>query len=170
MILRLKQFIEYLNISYRKFEVSIGASYGVITKAISQNSDIQTKWIAAIAENYRQLNIDWLLTGAGQMLSDGGPAPAKTALAEPSVVYPHYNIKPQMVAEPIAQYNAAAPASESHLLGEIRFLKEQIQIKDRLLEGQSHQIEVLHNMLEEQIKKTSSAESKRPAARMGARD
>lgn len=68
MIQRLSYFIDSLCISVRKFELQIGASNGLIRKAIAKNTDIQSKWIAAIRENYPHLNLDWLLTGKGDML------------------------------------------------------------------------------------------------------
>ena len=49
-------------------ERSIGASKGVLSRAISNGTDIQSKWIQKIVENYPQYSSDWLLTGEGHML------------------------------------------------------------------------------------------------------
>lgn len=68
MIQRLSQFIEKMHISIRSFEQAIGASNGMIRKAIANNTDIQSKWVTAIVENFPQLDIRWLLTGEGEML------------------------------------------------------------------------------------------------------
>lgn len=70
MIERLAQFIQSLGISVRAFEISIAASDGMIRRAINNKSDIQSKWISAIADNYPHLNIEWLITGHGLMLRD----------------------------------------------------------------------------------------------------
>lgn len=70
MIERIALFIDTLNISTRAFEMQISASNGLIRKAISNNTDIQSKWLAAIAENYPQLDMNWLLTGCGSMLRE----------------------------------------------------------------------------------------------------
>ena len=48
--------------------MSIGASDGMIRRAIKNNTDIQSKWLSAIADNYPNLSVDWLLTGRGSML------------------------------------------------------------------------------------------------------
>lgn len=70
MIERLAQFIQSLGISVRAFEISIAASDGMIRRAINNKSDIQSKWISSIADNYPQLNLDWLIIGHGAMLRD----------------------------------------------------------------------------------------------------
>lgn len=75
MIERLSQFIDNLNISVRQFEGKIAASNGLIRKAISSKTDIQSKWIVSIAENFPQLNVEWLLTGQGEMLKGEVAAP-----------------------------------------------------------------------------------------------
>ncbi len=68
MIERIKEFIESQNISIRAFEQKISASNGLIRKAIVNNTDIQSKWLENIVENYPHINTDWLLTGKGNML------------------------------------------------------------------------------------------------------
>lgn len=65
---RLDQFIKNQALSVRSFEMSIGASDGMIRRAIKNNTDIQSKWLSAIADNYPNLSVDWLLTGRGSML------------------------------------------------------------------------------------------------------
>lgn len=72
MILRLKKIIDNEGISVRAFEQKISASNGLIRKAIANNTDIQGKWIVAVAENYPQYNAEWLLTGNGPMLKTEG--------------------------------------------------------------------------------------------------
>lgn len=68
MIDRLFEFIQSLGISVRSFEQAISASDGMLRRAINKNTDIQSKWLSQIAENYPQLNITWLITGKGEML------------------------------------------------------------------------------------------------------
>jgi hypothetical protein len=65
---RLDQFIKNQALSVRSFEMSIGASDGMIRRAIKNHTDIQSKWLSVIADNYPNLSIDWLLTGRGSML------------------------------------------------------------------------------------------------------
>lgn len=42
----------------------------MIRRAINNKSDIQSKWISSIADNYPNLNLEWLITGHGSMLRD----------------------------------------------------------------------------------------------------
>ena len=70
MIERLGQFIQNQGLSVRAFEQSIGASDGMIRRAINNHTDIQSKWLLSIAENYPRLSIDWLITGRGSMLKE----------------------------------------------------------------------------------------------------
>ena len=70
MIERLSQFIKNQGLSVRAFEQRISASDGMIRRAINNNSDIQSKWLAIIAENFPRLNLDWLLTGKGSMFRE----------------------------------------------------------------------------------------------------
>lgn len=55
------------NITIGALERKIGASKGVLSRAIANNTDIQAKWIQRIVENYPQINAEWLLTGEGSM-------------------------------------------------------------------------------------------------------
>ncbi|MDH8700855.1 hypothetical protein M2138_000189 [Dysgonomonadaceae bacterium PH5-43] len=55
-------------------EKKIGASKGVLSRAIQNNTDIQSKWLQRIVENYPQYNTAWLLTGRGEM-KEGKEAP-----------------------------------------------------------------------------------------------
>lgn len=67
MIERLSQFIKYQGISVRSFEQAIGASDGMIRRAINNHTDIQSKWLSIIADIYPHVSIDWLITGRGSM-------------------------------------------------------------------------------------------------------
>ena len=51
-------------------ERGIGASKGVLSRAIANGTDIQSKWIRIIVENYPLYSTRWLLTGEGPMLRD----------------------------------------------------------------------------------------------------
>jgi len=56
------------NIKITQLEKVIGASKGVLSRAITNNSDVQAKWFLSLVENYPQYNIEWLVTGNGEML------------------------------------------------------------------------------------------------------
>jgi hypothetical protein len=67
----LVQILEMANnesISIGAIEKTIGASKGVLSRALAKGTDIQAKWIQRIVENYPQYSSDWLLTGQGTML------------------------------------------------------------------------------------------------------
>lgn len=54
-------------ITITKLEHIIGASKGVLSRAIANNSDIQCKWLLNLVDNYPNYNPEWLLTGQGSM-------------------------------------------------------------------------------------------------------
>ena len=64
---RIEQVAEFEGIKIGALEKKIGASKGVLSRAIAKNTDIQTKWIGKIIENYPIIDANWLLTGYGSM-------------------------------------------------------------------------------------------------------
>ncbi len=66
--------IKYLaineNVTITKLENIIGASKGVLSRAIANDTDIQTKWILKIVENYPQYSCEWLIKRDGPMLKN----------------------------------------------------------------------------------------------------
>lgn len=67
LIDRIKQVSDKEGLTISKFERIIGASAGLLRKAIKNGTDVQSKWISKIAENFPQYNYYWLLTGEGNM-------------------------------------------------------------------------------------------------------
>lgn len=65
---RIQQIVESEGITISAMERSIGASKGVLSRAISNGTDIQSKWIQKVVENYPRYSAGWLLTGEGSML------------------------------------------------------------------------------------------------------
>lgn len=55
-------------IKITSFEKKIGASKGVLSRAINNGTDIQSKWLQSIVDNFPQYSAAWLLTGEGDML------------------------------------------------------------------------------------------------------
>lgn len=70
ILTRIAQIAEAENIKITALEKKIGASKGVISRALNNGSDIQSKWVQAIVENYPKYNTFWLLTGSGDMHID----------------------------------------------------------------------------------------------------
>ena len=75
---RISQIAENEDIKITAFEAIIGASKGVLSRAIKNNTDIQSKWITYIVENYPHYNPEWLLTGKGEMLKEEKPVTIPT--------------------------------------------------------------------------------------------
>ncbi len=67
---RIQDLASNEGITIGALERIIGASKGVLSRAISNGTDIQSKWVQRIVENYPQYSADWLLSGRGSMLSD----------------------------------------------------------------------------------------------------
>lgn len=65
---RIQQIADHENLKITALERKIGASKGVLSRAINNGTDIQSKWIQIIAENYPHYNIEWLITGKGEMI------------------------------------------------------------------------------------------------------
>lgn len=66
---------ELEGITIGALERTIGASKGVISRAVSNGTDIQAKWLVAIVENYPLYSADWLLTGRGNMTKEADEKP-----------------------------------------------------------------------------------------------
>lgn len=67
---RIQKIAENEGIKIGTLERLIGASKGVLSRAIANNTDIQAKWLVAIVENYPQYSTNWILTGKGSMTKD----------------------------------------------------------------------------------------------------
>lgn len=65
----IRVFAEKEGITIGALERKIGASKGVLSRAIANGTDIQAKWITAIVDNYPLVSAQWLLTGEGEMIS-----------------------------------------------------------------------------------------------------
>lgn len=66
---RIKQLADNEGITIASLEKKIGASKGVLSKAIAKNTDIQSKWIQSIVDNYPNYSTRWLISGKGEMIS-----------------------------------------------------------------------------------------------------
>ncbi|NDW11256.1 S24 family peptidase [Dysgonomonas sp. 520] len=70
VLTQIARLVETEGITITALEKQIGASKGVLSRALNNGSDIQTKWVQAIVENYPLYNATWLLTGEGNMLKN----------------------------------------------------------------------------------------------------
>lgn len=83
---RLKEFLRESNIKAVDFCNAIGVSSGFIA---GMRESIQPSKLKTIATNYPSLNIEWLLTGVGEMLKSATPlsTPAKVEETKPRIPY-----------------------------------------------------------------------------------
>ena len=70
MIDRLKEFIKNQGLTTSEFEKSIGASDGLLRRAIKNKTDINAKWIVSISEKYPNLSLEWLIRNEGPIYRD----------------------------------------------------------------------------------------------------
>lgn len=68
ILTRIEEISKHEGITIGALEKKIGASKGVLSRAISKGTDIQAKWIELLVENYPNYSTEWLLTGKGSML------------------------------------------------------------------------------------------------------
>ena len=78
-------------------EKSIGASKGVLSRAIANGTDIQSKWIQILVDNYPTYSTDWLLTGKGEMLKSDTTKRREEAIDAsvsliPTIGKPYYDV------------------------------------------------------------------------------
>lgn len=76
---RIKEISEKEGITIAAMEQSIGASRGVISKAIAKGTDIQSKWLELLCDNFPQISPTWLLTGEGEMITEENPTSATSS-------------------------------------------------------------------------------------------
>lgn len=55
-------------ITISALERQIGASKGVLSRALKNGTDIQTRWLLKLVENYPQYDPVWILTGMGPII------------------------------------------------------------------------------------------------------
>lgn len=99
---RIQEIASNEGITIGAMERTIGASKGVLSRAINNGTDIQAKWLSIIVENYPRYSTGWLLTGAGSMLKDdlngiktideANPSFMPTTSVNPSVGTPYYDV------------------------------------------------------------------------------
>ncbi len=65
---RIKVIADREGLSVTAFETAVGASRGVFTRALTNNTDVQAKWLVSIVEKYPAYSSEWLLKGEGEML------------------------------------------------------------------------------------------------------
>lgn len=84
---RLIKFLAHLEIGQGKFEKNCGISNGSVNNI--KEGGITTQKVEKILAAYPELNVDWLITGNGNMLKQAGGLPAVNYERKGS---PYYNV------------------------------------------------------------------------------
>ena len=116
---RARLFVKSQQITMKAFEQSINASNGYINNI---TRSISLEKIDAIVEKYPVLNIEWLLTGKGDMLKP------LSDLNEPESQY--INEDAETRASMTAKALVKIDASMTHLLKEVSEIKEHLTKKN----------------------------------------
>lgn len=72
---RLKEFVQALNLGQNAFEKEVGIANGYLA---SKSKTITSDTIEKVINKYPNLNIEWLMTGNGNMLKENGISSNKT--------------------------------------------------------------------------------------------
>jgi hypothetical protein len=83
---RIKLLAEKEGLTITAIEHEIGASKGVLSRAVRTGTDIQSKWLSKIVDNYQLWNANWLLTGKGEMLITENKSDSPTITDQVSIV------------------------------------------------------------------------------------
>lgn len=73
---RLRIFIDYLDLSDRRFAESIGVSASTLSSLFARDSDPNSSVIVSILNAYEIIETDWLILGKGEMLKSKEESPA----------------------------------------------------------------------------------------------
>ncbi|MEP6805270.1 MAG: hypothetical protein ABI892_12160 [Flavobacterium sp.] len=88
----IKQLAKNEEVTITKLEQIIGASKGVLSRAIANKTDIQSKWILKVVENYPLYSCEWLIKSKGEMI-------ISTKVVEPNEVIQETAINYKDLAE-----------------------------------------------------------------------
>ena len=96
---RIQEIASNEGITIGALERKIGASKGVLSRAISNGTDIQSKWVQTIVENYPQYSARWLMTGRGEMLADEQPISAPPKSIQVDDRLSNLGVTPDLITE-----------------------------------------------------------------------
>ena len=116
---RLRAYIEDRGMSVRQFEIACGFKNGWVGDL---KSSVKLNSVSVIHRNFGDLNIEWWLTGDGEMIADrqGAPTPQEIIHATNGTIHGNINVNT------IAQMN--------ELINELRRDKDTLlQDRERLL-------------------------------------
>lgn len=77
---RIKQYYESKEMTSRQFSLSIGRSGAYFSNSLKKGSEPTSDMLSTIGDIYPDLNLDWAITGKGEMIKP-------TGLQEPKATY-----------------------------------------------------------------------------------
>lgn len=90
---RIQKYIKYKGISMRSFEAHAGLTNGIISSALKRNTDLSWDSVSKIVDTYTEIDIEWLITGHGQMLKVNGEViPISGAVEKTKTKEEHHDI------------------------------------------------------------------------------
>jgi len=84
---RISYIAEVHGLTLTALESKIGASKGVLSRAVRNKTDIQAKWLAYLVENYPHVNSNWILTGKGDIFEKKDDLSEINVINDPQVKY-----------------------------------------------------------------------------------
>lgn len=106
---RIKMLTTLEGITPTELERLIGASKGVLSRAVTNGTDVQSKWLSAIAEKFPEWSLEWLLTGKGSSL--------KSAHNDDAIYEAAYNRAKEDLMPEISYTEGVPYYNEDFLLG-----------------------------------------------------
>lgn len=122
---RLQYFINYKKIAVSRFETLSGLKRGVLSQAFSNIGEIGIFKISKIYTTFPELNLNWLLTGQGEM----------TEKNKNENNYYTQDIVNSAAAESVAPYNTMNECEKevATLKQRVKDLEKQVQLFEMLL-------------------------------------
>lgn len=121
VLTRIGQLADNEKVTITRLEQLIGASKGVLSRALAKKTDIQCKWLVKIVENYPLYDASWLLTGTGNMFKEDNRnkylIPLFNDIASVSEVSESEEIYTTAYIDPGDWFPAASAAMRYHNLG-----------------------------------------------------
>lgn len=110
---RLKEFIESQHLTVSKFEQIVGLSNGAVNRT---NERIRQRTLASISERFPALNINWLLSGEGDMLVDDNSRATEDSKDSEESVFKTYFKESRQVMVPLINIDSVGGVHSENLL------------------------------------------------------
>lgn len=125
---RIKLYIKFKGISVRAFEMQSNLKNGAIYRVIKNSTSLNGDSIAAIGMVWKDLDLNWLMTGEGEML-----------------------LEPNTFKDPPNEYNKELKAAK------VNWYKDSLRRADETIELQKEIIANLRKVIEKQKKAAKDA-------------